>query len=44
MGLNRWTAGILVGFAIVIGANGVLVWCALHLNDPVEPSYQTEPR
>lgn len=44
--MNRWTIGLLLGFAVVLVANGVLVWAALGAQeaDPVEASYQLEAR
>jgi len=42
--MNRWTLGILLAFAAVFLANGVLVWYATHGDDPIDPTYTSEPR
>lgn len=44
--MNRWTIGLIVGFVVVLIANGVLVWAAVgaQAGDPVEPSYNQEAR
>lgn len=44
--MNRWTIGLILGFAVVLVANGVLVWAAVGAQegDPIEPSYNTEAR
>lgn len=42
--MNRWTLGLLLGFATVLVANAVLVWCALGTDDPIAQSYETEAR
>lgn len=42
--MNRWTLGLILGFAVVLFANGVLVWEALHSDDPIDQTYVTEAR
>lgn len=42
--MNRWTTGILLGFAAMLVANGLLVWFAIGIDDPVVASYTTEAR
>ncbi len=42
--MNRWTLGLILGFATVILANGVLVWYAVGTDDPIARSYETEAR
>lgn len=41
---NRWTLGLILGFAVVIGVNGLLVWLALTGDDTIDPTYETEAR
>lgn len=42
--MNRWTVGILLAFAAVFVANGLLAWYAIQTDDPIEVSYGAEPR
>lgn len=42
--MNRWTLGLLLGFATVLVANGILVWVAVGTEDPIDRSYETEAR
>lgn len=42
--MNRWTLGLILGFAVVLFANGVLVYSALSGDDPIDPTYVTEAR
>lgn len=40
----RWTVGILIGFAAMLLANGLLVWYAVQGAPEIESSYTTEAR
>lgn len=42
--MNRWLAGILIAFAVVVVANGVLVYLALENAPMVVESYVAQPR
>lgn len=42
--MRRWTIGLILGFATVFFANGVLAYYALSTDDPIERSYETEAR
>ena len=42
--MNRWVLGLLLGFAAVVAANGVLVYLAVEHAPEVVPSYDASRR
>lgn len=40
----RWLIGLLLAFAVVIGANMVMIWFAVTTAEPISPSYEIEAR
>ena len=41
---DRWLLGIILGFAAVFTANGLIIYVSTQTPDAVEPSYTAEAR
>ncbi len=42
--MTRWTLGLLVGLAVFVGMNGVLIYLSVRGGEPVAASYLEEHR
>ena len=42
--MNRWPVAIFVSGVLVVAVNIAFIWIAVHVNDPVESSYDLEAR
>ena len=40
----RWPLSIAAGFSVMLIVDMFFVWKALHVDDPVDPTYQTTRR
>ncbi|GEM_PF-3061064 len=40
--MTRWTAGLLLGFGLVLAVNGAMLWLALDDPPAIDPAYELE--
>lgn len=40
----RWPLGIALGFCFLFAVNAAYIWTAIHVDDPVDPTYKETPR
>lgn len=40
----RWPIGIAIGFLVLFVVDAAYIWTAVHVDDPIEPSYKETQR
>ncbi len=40
----RWPIGIALGFCLLFAVDLAYIWTAVHVDDPIDPTYKSTPR